>query len=181
MEEKKPMPRSDRSKEEATRRDVEVLATLLVAYPEVSRATFDPTNKTLAIVFLCRGPLKKAVRNQLIQTYKDSVEVYQMLVDRQAEFVKAHWETMERFYCFQVERDVLSLTPGELNLTVDLVRDNTKIVLSGDGSDEFSEGEEYTVSARLFLQEMLDRVRAIESPRKLVALREGERVLVFDK
>ncbi len=95
--------------------------------------------------------------------------------------VRTRWERMERFYSFQVERDVATLCPGELNLTVDLVRQNAKVVPACESLDEFEDGEDYAVPARLFLQEMLEQVRAMESPRKLVALREGERVLVFDK
>ena len=175
------MQRSRNNGEDSYSRDVEVLATLLVAYPEVSRATFDPEQKALGMVFLCRGPMSAAARTKLTDIYKDSVEVYGLLNGRTANLVTTRWERMDRFYSFQIERDVATLSPGELNLTVDLVRQNAKIVPACEGLEDFDDGEEYTVPARLFLQEMLEQVRVMESPRKLVALREGERVLVFDK
>ncbi len=74
-----------------------------------------------------------------------------------------------------------SLTPGELSLTVDLISDRVKLVMATEDGDGIDDGEEYSWSARLFLQEMLDQVRTLKSTKKLVALREGERVLVFDK
>lgn len=176
------MSRLRKGKNEIPKRgDVEVLATLLVAYPEVSRATFDPAKKTLGMVFLCRGPLSVAARKGLIEAYIDSVEVYGALIGTKTTFVKAYWEKMERFYCFYVERDVASLSPGELGLTVELVANGARVVPATESSDAVDNEEEYTWSARVFLQEMLEQVRSLESPRKLVALREGERVLVFDK
>ena len=164
-----------------SKKDVEVLATLLVAYPQVSRATYDPDKRTLGMVFLCRGPLGKAKREGLSRLYLDSIEVYGSLIDQEKTYATATWEKMDRFHALFVERDVSSLTPGELSLTVDLIADRVDLVLATDNGEGFDEGEEYSWSARLFLQEMLDQVRTLKSTKKLVALREGERVLVFDK
>jgi hypothetical protein len=172
---------SGSSKRGASRKDVEVLATLLVAYPQVSRATYDPDMKTLGMVFLCRGPLGKAKRESISTLYLDSTEVYGSLIGQERTYASATWEKMDRFHALLVERDVSSLTPGELSLTVDLVADRVNLVLAADSGDGFDDGEEYSWSARLFLQEMLDQVRTLKSTRKLVALREGERVLVYDK
>ncbi len=175
------MTRSGDSRRHTSRKDVEVLATLLVAYPQVSRATYDPDKKTLGMVFLCRGPLGKPKRDSLCELYLDSIDVYGSLIGQDKTYANASWERMDRFHAFLVERDVSSLTPGELSLTVDLISDRVKLVMATEDGDGIDDGEEYSWSARLFLQEMLDQVRTLKSTKKLVALREGERVLVFDK
>lgn len=162
-------------------RGVEILATLLVAYPQVSRVTFDPKTKTLGLVFLCQGPMGPKRRLALSQAYADSVEIYLRLSGRSPQMVQASWEKMGDFYCFQVERDVTSLSPEELNLTAELIAARARLVLAGDEVEMPDSSEEYTWSAKLFLQEMLEQVKNLQSSRKLVALREGERVLVFDK
>lgn len=169
-----------RRRRRASKKDIEVLATLLVAYPQVSRATFDPERKTLGLVFLCRGPVGKKRRTDLERIYKDSVEVYLSLIGRKPGYLASSWEQMDRFCSFQVERDVATLTPGELNMTVDLVCSRVDVVSAIDGST-CVEDPEFSWSARAFLKEVLDKVQDLESPRKLVALREGEKVLVFDK
>ncbi len=74
------MTRSGDSRRHTSRKDVEVLATLLVAYPQVSRATYDPDKKTLGMVFLCRGPLGKPKRDSLCELYLDSIDVYGLLI-----------------------------------------------------------------------------------------------------
>jgi len=158
-----------------------VLATVLVAYPQISRVTFDPEKKALGLVFLCRGPTGYRKRAALSRMYADSIEVFLRLTNRTPSVVRTSWEKMGDFYCFQVERDVASISPEELNVTADLVSERALLVLGADGVDEPESAEDFTWSARLFLQEMLDQVRNLQSPRKLVALREGEKVLVFDK
>ncbi len=182
---KKPSPRKPGEKSgqrgrRVPQKDVEVLATLLVAYPQVSRAVYDPGNKALGLVFLCRGPMSRNRRKDLTTLYKDSVEVYLSLTGRKQTFLKASWESMDSFYSFQVERDVSSLSPGELDMTVDMICDKASVVMATEGLDA-SDSDEITWPARLFLQETIDQVKTLKSPRKLVALREGERVLVFDK
>lgn len=176
------MPRlRQRSKREDSKHDVEVLATLLVAYPQVSKAMYDPDKKTLGMAFTCRGPLGKAKREALSELYNDSVRVYHKLTGQNGPYLSSTWEKMERFHTFLVERDVSSLTPGEINLTVDLVSDRVALVLASENPKYFDENDEYSWSARLFMQEMLEQVRMLNSTKKLVALREGEHVLVFDK
>lgn len=162
-------------------KDVEVLATLLVAYPQISRAGFDPEKKSLGLVFLCRGPISAKKREELSRIYEDSVQVYLSLIGKQASLIKSSWEKMGNLYSFQVERDVESLSTGEITLTVELVSDRTRVVSASEGSQVADGADEASWSARLFLQDALDQVKNLDAPRKLVAFREGERVLVFDK
>lgn len=162
-------------------RDVEVLATLLVAYPQVSRVTFDPEKKALGLVFLCQGPVGSRRRGAISRQYSDAIEVFLRLTGRTPAVLKTAWEKMGDFYCFQVERDVVSISPEELNLTADLISERARLVVSQEEVDMPDGHEDYAWSARLFLQEMLEQVRDLRSTRKLVALREGEKVLVFDK
>jgi len=88
---------------------------------------------------------------------------------------------MGDFYCFQVERDVASLSSEELNLTADLISEKAKLVAPHEEVEAHDGREDFAWSARLFLQEMLEQVKDLRSKRKLIALREGEKVLVFDK
>jgi len=113
--------------------------------------------------------------------YRDAIEVFLRLTGRTPGIVKSSWEKMGGFFCFQVERDLESISPEELNVTADLLAEKANLVVSSDDADLSDGQEEYAWSARLFVQEMLDQVKDLRSTRKLVALREGEKVLVFDK
>lgn len=163
------------------RKDVEVLASLLVAYPQLLRVTYEPSDKALSLVFLCKGPLNGRARQRFVKLYKDSVHVYLSLISQKASLVETSWEDMGSFWALQVTRDIASLSPGELSLTVDLVTGNLEVINGAEGSLDREEMEEYSSYVRAFLQEVLDKVKSLHSPRRLVALREGERVVVFDK
>lgn len=162
-------------------KDVEILATLLVAYPQMSRVTYDPKKKALNLAFLCKGPMSAKARAGMCKLYLDSVGAYHDLVGARASTTGCSWEKMGDFYSFVVDRDVASLSPGELNLTVELIEDKANVIYASEGAEFPDGGEEFGISARVFLQDMINQVRNLESTRKLVALREGERVLVFDK
>ncbi len=161
-------------------KDVEILATLLVAYPEVSRVTYDPKRKALNLAFLCKGPLSAKTREGICRSYLDSVSVYLDLIGAKATVAECLWEKMDDFYYLLVERDIASLTPGELNLTVELLEGRVAVLYASDEGDRLALDDEMR-PARAFLQDTVNQVRNLESTRKLVALREGEKVLVFDK
>ncbi|HHX29443.1 MAG: hypothetical protein ACOX5Q_04225 [Bacillota bacterium] len=162
-------------------KDVEILATLLVAYPQVSRVTYDPKRKALNLVFLCKGPMSAKTRERICNVYLDSVSVYLDLIGARAAVAQCMWNKMDDFYCLIIERDIASLTPGELNLTVELLEEKTTVLYASDEGDNPVSGDDMNASARVFLQDTVNQVRNLESTRKLVALREGEKVLVFDK
>ncbi len=163
-----------------SQKDIEVLATLLVAFPQVSRAVFDPEKRGLSLVFLCEGPISKSRQVKLQRLYRQSIDVYLGLAGLTKGFVNCCWEGIDEFCSFQVERDVASLSTGELSLTTALVSEHIPVLSALDDST-ITDDSDFSWSARLLLQEMLDQVREIQCPRKLVALREGEKVLVFDK
>jgi hypothetical protein len=162
-------------------KDVEILATLLVAYPEVSRVTYDPKRKALNLAFLCKGPLSAKTREGICRSYLDSVGVYLDLIGAKATVAECMWEKMDDFYYLLVERDIASLTPGELNLTVELLESKVAVLYASDEGDRLALDDDQMRPARALLQDTVNQVRNLESTRKLVALREGEKVLVFDK
>jgi hypothetical protein len=87
---------------------------------------------------------------------------------------------MDELCSFQVERDVASLSTGELSLTTSLVSQNVAVFSAFDDST-LGEESELSWSARFFVQELLEDIKNLECARQLVAVREGEKVLVFDK
>jgi hypothetical protein len=54
-------------------------------------------------------------------------------------------------------------------------------VFSAFDDSTLGEEPELSLSARFFVQELLEDIKNLECARQLVAVREGERVLVFDK
>lgn len=68
--------------------EIEILAALLVAFPQISRVTFDPEKRMLSMAFLCEGPVSQAKRKQLQSLYLDSIDVYRALTNKDMSTVK---------------------------------------------------------------------------------------------
>ncbi|MGB4656353.1 MAG: hypothetical protein WBI43_02120 [Bacillota bacterium] len=176
---KQDMTAHTKNHSQVSHKDIEVLAALLVAFPQISKVTYDPEKRGLSISFLCEGPVSKTKRHRLKSLYLDAIEVYRQLTDKNMSLVRCYWETIDQFHCFHVERDVASLSTGELNLTVSLIADQVPLV--AETAEPFVTDGEFSWSARMLLQEMLERIRELKCQSKLVALREGEKVIVFHK
>ena len=173
-------PKRARKRDQASHKDIEVLAALLVVFPQVSRAVFDPETRGLSLAFMCKGPINKSRKRKLQNLYRHSIDVYLGLAGLQKEFAACSWEDMDEFCSFQIERDVASLSTGELDLTVALVAEHIPVLPASEDLAVADDGD-LAWPTKLFLQETLDQVKEIQCPRRLVALREGEKVLVFDK
>ncbi|HON86711.1 MAG: hypothetical protein KBI39_00405 [Firmicutes bacterium] len=169
-----------RSPRAVSQGDVEILATLLIAFPQISRIVFDPKRRTLTLVFLCKGPIGKAQQRRINKLYRESIEVYHSLCGIESRCVSCSWDLTGELSSFQVERDVVSLSTGELSLTTSLISQSTSVFSAFDDST-LGEEPELSLSARFFVQELLEDIKNLECARQLVAVREGERVLVFDK
>ncbi len=164
---------------QASPKDAEVLAMLLIAFPQVSKVAFDPLRRSLTLTFLCKGPISYQKQKDLESLYLLSIDVYNILTKQKAHIVDSYWEAIDEFYYFHVERDVSSLFPGELNLTVSLITDQISVVLDLDVPVELE--NDIILSNEFFLQEILDRIRELKCSTEFVALREGDKVIVFHK
>lgn len=140
----------NKSPKSVSQGDIEILATLLIAFPQISRIMFDPKKRTLALVFLCRGPIGKTEQRRIKKLYRESVEVYHSLCGIESRSISCSWDLMDELCSFQVERDVASLSTGELSLTTSLVSQNVAVF---SAFDDFILGEESELSwsARFFV------------------------------
>ena len=136
-------------------KDVEILATLLVAYPQVSRVTYDPKRKALNLVFLCKGPMSAKTRERICNVYLDSVSVYLDLIGARAAVAQCMWNKMDDFYCLIIERDI-ALTPGELTLPWSFGGKDNGTLRIGRRRQPVS-ADDMNASARVFLQDTVNQ------------------------
>ncbi|MEW6723643.1 MAG: hypothetical protein AB1331_01805 [Bacillota bacterium] len=158
---------------------VGLLISLLVRYPEVATINFDPRARTLRLTFLTRPGLSEDQWHQVLKRLQQSVEVYARL-ERQR--VQRAWFDVDSFgelVTLVVERDVETLSRGEISLLVELLRDLLGEELMVDevgatGDDDMYMQEQY-------IDQLLDDLRESRQEKCLVAFREEGRVVVFNR
>lgn len=155
----------------------EALATLLMAFPEIGRAVFNPEKRTLSVAFICQGPLTRGAKSWLEQTWDDAMVVYARLTDVEPAVARRSWNRVGKYRAFEVERDVDTLMPGEISMWADLVKEVSPLVSTAppEGTPEEDPGW----AQKVLMQDAVEGLRTLKVKRKLVAIREGEKVLVY--
>lgn len=155
----------------------EVLATLLMAFPEIGRAVFNPEKRTLSVAFICQGPLTRGAKTWLEKTWDDAVAVYARLTGVEPGIARRSWDKVGKYRAFEVERDVDTLMPGEISMWAELVKEVTPLISTA--SFEENSEEDPSWAQKMLMQDALEGLRTLKVKKKLVAIREGEKVLVY--
>ncbi len=160
-------------------RGVGALIASLVRYPELSSLDFQPEAGRVTLSFCLRGRLEHSHAAALADSLMEVLLTYHHLLrfplagEGVAEFTT---EFVEPLTILRLTRDLASLSPDEVGMVIDLLRDRCGADLLMDPSD-FSEDDlldqEETIQAAL---ESLDK----DPGRRLFAVREDGRVLVFN-
>ena len=155
----------------------EILATLMMAFPEIGRAVFNPERRTLSVAFICQGPLTRGATTWLEKTWDDAVVVYARLTGVEPVIARRTWDKVGKHRAFEVERDVDTLMPGEISMWAELVKEVTPVLSTA--SQEGSSEEDPGWAQKMLMQDALEGLRSLRVKKKIVAVREGEKVLVY--
>jgi len=166
-----------RSPRESTSRNVGLLVSVLVRYPEVAAVDFDPV--TIKFTFLLTRALSNRAFQELSARVEDSLSAFNALEGRPTGMVKVERARHPGLTVVEVTRDLASLTQAEISLMVAVVREQFGQVLAADGAETMQE-EEMAVHEEL-IAEMLDDVRVSQPGRNLTAFREDGKVVVFNR
>lgn len=163
-------------------RGVGALIASLVRYPELSSLDFQPEGGEggrVTLSFCLRGRLPHDRAAALADALMEVLLTYHHLLrfplagDGVAEFTT---EYVEPLTILRLARDVESLSPDEVGMVIDLLRDQCGVDLLMDPND-FSEDD--LLDQEETIQAALDSLGQ-EPGRRLFALREEGRVLVFN-
>ncbi len=161
---------------------VNLLAGILVHYPEVSTVQYDPVSQCLQFSYTMDGSLLKRMDTpQLflerelylgIQGYHRFNKIYSLVTEVEIEH-------FAQFASVVIRRDLKSFSPREISFILALLSQTIPGFFAIDGLDrreidDFSLGEE-TLSVRL------ENVNNVSGQKEIVAFRDKERVLFYNK
>ncbi len=160
-------------------RNVGLLISTAVRYPEVGTVRYQPRSQTLQIVLLVTGSLDEPQWQESVRVLEDTLEVYHQLEQRGLEVFRVERETYAEMTAVTITRDTRTLTPEEMYTIVAFFRERFGDRLVSESTDLDGEDEMYAQFE--MIQQILADLESARSDQNLIAIRDGGRVMVFQK
>lgn len=157
---------------------VNLVVSLLVRHPELSRVIIKPRFAAIAFFFVVREKLGLQEQASFRQSLIDHIRALHQLDGGEQQRIAVRLTVEEEITFVEIERDAKSLARDEISLIVSLVAEKfgDRLVVNPPaedaGEDEFGLQEDAVGSA-------LDAVRRGKQRKGLVGFREERRVLIY--
>ena len=157
-----------------------LIISMLVRYPEIGTINFDPDSNVLKLTFMISGIPTTGDFASCKQLMLNSIAAYHML-EGIAEFsAEIELSSYEQVAMVTVIRDVQTLTRGEINLMIKLLKERFADRLVADHNDTML--EEDLLFQDEVIEDMLENMRKQDNDHhSLIGIREDGRVFVFNK
>lgn len=158
---------------------INLMAAILLCYPEVDTVSLEPEKKSMNFVFRLKSMPPQELLDKTCTLVNESIETYHKLsgIDCR-ERVKLYTEEDEVLTLLHVERDFRSVSRGEISMLAELLREGLGgllLVEEDGGRDEMSDARERAID------QMLDTLRGIRIVEHIIGMREAGKVVVFHK
>ena len=160
---------------------VNLLASILIRYPEITTISYKPDNEKVEITFTLKKPMTQEDFDKLANFIGESIAAYHTLEGYCNTGIDFSMEVQGELGFFHVERDLKTLSRGEITLVASLIKEHfgEDLVMdyrAGDGMDpDFRAAQEETIDR------MFGSVQQIRLTDALVGIREEDHVVVFDR
>jgi len=158
---------------------VNLLISILVRYPEIGTISFDPLHNSIKLAFMLSSILTAHDFETIKTVVLNSIKAYLMLSGAGKHEADVQLSSYDHVTMLAVSRDVATLSKGEINLLITLLRDKFRDVLVTDNNDAMLE-EDLLIQEEL-IDNMLQNVKSNHTVNRLIGIREDGRVLVFNK
>lgn len=173
------MPEFDQNNQQVSN-GANLLISMLVRYPEIGTINFNPEDNSITLTFLISGIPTNGDFNNLKRHIINSVTAYHVLKDIKGSTIDVELSSYEQVAILTIMRDVHSMSQGEINLTIKLLRDFFGERLVADHNDTLL--EEDLLLQEEVIEDMLENMRKqYNDHHSLIAIREDGRVFVFNK
>ena len=165
---------NNKTKSEAEMDSVQLLASMLLCYPPITKVVLEPGGKSIALCF----SMKKVPDPETFPAHQsfilDSLHLYHDIECSG----QVHCKIFFRNGSLQIVRDLATLSRGELGLLAELVTDRFSDNLE-DGA--LSHPDRDAALQADMIDHRINSLRVNPLDNELIGIREDGRVMVFDK
>ena len=158
---------------------VSLLASILICYKEISTISYEPRNKSVKITFTMNKAMDEKKFHDLAEFLDESVHTYHMISGIDFVPIDFSMESQGAYSFLHIVRDLETLSKGELSLITTIMSERIGENLIAGGEAQVD--EEVMEMQEENLERMLMTTRAMHIRNRLVGVREGDAVMVYDK
>ena len=161
---------------------VQLLGSLLVCYPEIASVTYDPKRDNLELAFMVRQPLPPGKgADEFADFLQESLEAYHDLEAGYNAWSSVEAEEQGDTLLFHVARNLMDLSRGELEVMAELMLDRFGDNLMVDSHTEENLEPDFAAMHSEMLDRLLDQAPDIIIKERMAAVRENDRVVVYNR
>lgn len=170
-----------RSKSEQSRPGVQLLASVLVCFPEIESVSYDPREGFLTMDFVIRAhpPLEEIEKFAVL--LGESIETFHVIEGSMASAMDFSYEQHDALTILHLARRMDELSERELNLIAQLLTEHFGEDLLVDTHEGETPDAEFRMLQHETLERMLVAVREIPLRDRLVGIRERDQVIVYNR
>ena len=173
--------RSGHVKSEQARPGVQLLASVLVCFPEIEAVSYEPHQELLTMDFVVRAHPASAEIETFAAFLAESIETYHVLEGSVVSEVDFSYEQHEALTILHLARRMDELSEAELSLVVHLLKDRFGEALLVDPHGAEVLDAEFRMIQHETLERMLMAVRELPLRDRLVGIRERDQVVVYNR
>ena len=173
--------RNARAKSEQARPGVQLLASVLVCFPEIEAVSYEPEKAFLTMDFVVRTRIPPAEIEAFAAFLAESIETYHALEDSVASDMDFSYEQHDELTMLHLARRMDELSERELSLIVQLLKERFAETLLVDPHGVEAPDTEFRMLQHETLERMLVAVREIPLRERLVGIRERDQVIVYNR
>ena len=166
---------------EQVRPGVQLLASVLVCFPEIEAVSYDPAPELLTMDFIVRAEIPSAELASFAAFLGESIETYHVIEDGLAGMMGFSYEHHGGITLLHLSRRMDELSEKELSLIAVLMRERFGEMLLIDTYDADAPDAEFRFLQHETLERMLVTVREIPLRDRLVGIREHDQVVVYNR
>lgn len=172
---------SGRTKSEQMRPGVQLLASVLVCFPEIEAVSYEPRKALLTMDFIVRKQVEPAEIAAFAAFLTESIETYHVIEDSAASVMDFSYEQHDELTMLHLARRMDELSERELSLIVLLLKERFGDSLLVDPHGAEMLDAEFRMIQHETLERMLMAVGEIPLRERLVGIRERDQVVVYNR
>lgn len=158
---------------------VSLLASILICYNEISTVSYEPKNRSVKITFTMNKAMDEKIFHELVEFLDESIHTYHMISGIDFAPIEFSMETQGAYSFLHIVRDLETLSKGELSLITTILSERAGDNLIAGGEAQID--EDMMEMQEENLERMLMTTRLMQMRNRLVGVREGDAVMVYDK